>query len=94
MDLVDCLWVEYKAEVEARFPGGDVIFELACDVRFDSPGGEVILLMETLLPREYRLEKASSTYSGGVVGSLTGPFRLMRLKLPVNLSASGLVFAL
>lgn len=60
MDFVDCLCDEYNPEVETRLPGGDVIFELACDVLLERPGGEVILLIDTLLEREYLLEKTSS----------------------------------
>lgn len=46
--------------METRFPGGDVILELDCDVLFESPGGEVILLIDTLPEREYLFEKTSS----------------------------------
>lgn len=57
---MDCLCVEYSPVVETRVPGGDTILELACEVRLDRPGGEVILLIETLLERENLLEKTSS----------------------------------
>ena len=38
----------------------------------------MMLLVDKRLEREYRLPKPASAYSGGVVGSLTGPFKETR----------------
>lgn len=46
------------------------------------------LFMDSLLEREKRLLKAPSAYSGGVVGSLTGPLRLTRFILVERRSKS------
>lgn len=50
-------------------------------MRLLRPGGDMMLFMDSLLEREKRFEKPASAYSGGVVGSLTGPVKLIRFNL-------------